>query len=232
MGAIKIIDEIGGTQLKPAALTIGATNATTSKAYIHSVNVGLGAASGSNIAQSHASGQAETTVNAGTSGISAGSFNIFAANSDDILAKADGSNAGIMDISPYAGRVENTVTSATTVNLSGAFNAEEGFQAQVLRKDIANFKADALSVTAFGGGDARVDSAITANTSLNANGATIVSGGDTILAAENTVELNQKDGFNKMVLGQGYGILEVSTCGIENTIDSTAHVDLNNSSKC
>ena len=72
--------------------------------------MGLGAASGSNIAQSHASGQAETTVNAGTSGISAGSFNIFAANSDDILAKADGSNAGIMDISPYAGRVENTVT--------------------------------------------------------------------------------------------------------------------------
>ena len=230
VGAINIIDEIGGTQLKPTALTIGATNATTSNAYIHSVNVGLGAASGSNIAQSHASGQAETTVNAGTSGISAGSFNIFAANSDDILAKADGSNAGIMDISPYAGRVENTVTSATTVNLSGAFNAVEGFQAQALRKDIANFKADALSVTAFGGGDARVDSAITANTHLNANGATIVSGGDTILAAENTVELNQRDGFNKMVLGQGYGILEVSTCGIENTIDSTAHVDLNNSS--
>lgn len=229
VGAINII-KIGKTQLKPAALTIGATNATTSNAYIHSVNVGLGAASGSNIAQSHASGQAVTTVNAGTSGISAGSFNIFAANSDDILAKADGSNAGIMDISPYAGRVENTVTSATTVNLSGAFNAVEGFQAQALRKDIANFKADALSVTAFGGGDARVDSAITANTHLNANGATIVSGGDTILAAENTVELNQKDGFNKMVLGQGYGILEVSTCGIENTIDSTAHVDLNNSS--
>ena len=229
VGAINIIDRIGDVELEPAALTIGATNATTSKAYIHSVNVGLGAASGSNIAQSHASGQAETTVNAGTSGISAGSFNIFAANSDDILAKADGSNAGIMDISPYAGRVENTVTSTTTVNLSGAFNAVEGFQAQALRKDIENFKADALSVTAFGGGDARVDSQITANTTLNVDGATITSGGNTLLEAENTVELNKKDGFNKMVLGQGYGILEVSTCGIENTIDSTAHVDLNNS---
>ena len=222
VGAIKITDGA-------AALTVGATNAATSNAYIHSVNVGLGLASGNNFAQSHASGQAITTVNAGTSGISTGSLNIFAANSDDIVAKADGSNAGIMDISPYAAEVENTVASATTVNLSGVFKAEEGFSAQALRKDKENFKADALSVTAFGGGDARVDSAITANTQLNANGATIVSGGDTILAAENTVELNQKDGFNKMVLGQGYGILEVSTCGIENTIDSTAHVDLNNS---
>ncbi|MGM9583875.1 MAG: beta strand repeat-containing protein, partial [Phascolarctobacterium sp.] len=228
--AIRVIDKIGETELEPAALTIGATNATTSKAYIHSVNVGLGAASGSNFAQSHASGQAITTVNAGDSGISAKSFNIFAANSDDILAKADGSNAGIMDISPYAGRVENTVASTTTVNLSGVFNAMEDFHAQALRKDIANFKADALSVTAFGGGDARVDSTITANTNLNANGATILSGGDTILAAENTVELNKKDGFSKMVMGQGYAILEVSTSGIGNTINSTAHVNLTDSS--
>lgn len=226
VGAIKIIDRIGDVELEPAALTIGATNATTSNAYIHSVNVGLGAASGSNIAQSHASGQAVTTVNAVTSGISAGSINIFAANSDDILAKADGSNAGIMDISPYAGKVENTVNSTTTVNLSGSFNVADSFKAQALRKDIANFKADALSVTAFGGGDARVDSQITANTTLNVDGATITSGGNTLLEAENTVELNKKDGFSKMVLGQGYAILEVSTSGISNTISSTAQLNL------
>ena len=219
VGAITIADGA-------AALTVGATNAATSNAYIHSVNVGLGLASGNNFAQSHASGQAITTVNAGTSGISAGSLNIFAANSDDIVAKADGSNAGIMDISPYAARVENNVNSTTTVNLSGTFTAAEGFKAQALRKDIENFKADALSVTAFGGGDARVDSEITADTTLNANGATITSGGDTVLAAENTVELNQRDGFSKMVLGQGYAILEISTSGIGNTIDSTAQLNL------
>ena len=142
------------------------------------------------------------------------------------MAKADGTNAGIMDISPYAARVANNVNSTTTVNLSGSFKAADSFKAQALRKDIENFKADALSVTAFGGGDARVDSQITANTTLNVDGATITSGGNTLLEAENTVELNKKDGFSKMVLGQGYAILEVSTSGISNTINSTAQLNL------
>ena len=41
VGAIKIIDKIGDVELELATLKIGATNAASSKAYIHSVNVGL-----------------------------------------------------------------------------------------------------------------------------------------------------------------------------------------------
>lgn len=230
VGAIKIIDKMGGTQLEPATLKIGATNATSSKAYIHSVNVGLDVASGSNFAESYANGQAIVSVDAGSTGISAKSFDIFAANSDDILTKADGTTSGIIDISPYAAKVKNDVTSTTEINLSGKFTSANEFKAQALRKDVENFKADALSVTIAGGGDARVDSDITANTALNLTGATINSGGATLLAAENTVELNQKDGYNKMVLGQGYAGLAIDTCGIDNTINSSAHVQLKDSS--
>lgn len=222
VGAINIED--GAADVK-----IGATNATKSNAYIHSVRVGLGAASGSNFAQSHAEGKAITTVNAGAGGISANSFDIFASNSDDIIAKADGSNAGLMDISPYAARVENTVNTTTTVNLTGRFEAIGAFKAQALRKDIANFAADSLSVTAAGGGDARADSTITANTNLNATGATITSGSDMLLEAENTVEMNHRDGYAQMVKGQGYAIIGINTSGIGNTINSTAHVNLLNS---
>ena len=229
VGAIKIIDKIGDVELEPATLKIGATNAASSKAYIHSVNVGLDIASGNNLAESYAKGKASTTVDAGTSGISAKSFDIYASNSDDILTKADGSSSGLVDVSPYAARVKNDVASTTEVNLSGQFTSTNEFKAQVLRKDVENFKADALSVTLAGGGDARVDSDITANTALNLTKATINSGGATLLAAENTVELNQQDGFTKMVLGQGYAGLAVDTCGIANTINSTAHVKLTDS---
>lgn len=222
VGAIKISD--GAADLK-----IGATNAATSNAYIYSVNVGLGAASGSNLAQSYANGQALTTVNAGTSGISGKNIAIFANNSDDIVAKADGSNAGIMDMSPYAARIENKVNSTTTVNLSGNFTAAEAFEARALRKDTANFKADALSVTYAGGGDARVDSTIDATTNLDMANAKIVSGNDTILEAANTVEMNRQDGYTKMVLGQGYGALSVNTSGIKNTINSLADITLTDS---
>lgn len=229
VGAIKIIDKIGDVELELATLKIGATNAASSKAYIHSVNVGLDIASGNNLAESYAKGKASTTVDAGTSGISAKSFDIYASNSDDILTKADGSSSGLVDVSPYAARVKNDVASTTEVNLSGQFTSTNEFKAQVLRKDVENFKADALSVTLAGGGDARVDSDITANTALNLTKATINSGGATLLAAENTVELNQQDGFTKMVLGQGYAGLAVDTCGIANTINSTAHVKLTDS---
>ncbi len=54
VGAIKIIDKIGDVELEPATLKIGATNAASSKAYIHSVNVGLDIASGNNLAESYA----------------------------------------------------------------------------------------------------------------------------------------------------------------------------------
>ncbi|MGM9568977.1 MAG: beta strand repeat-containing protein, partial [Phascolarctobacterium sp.] len=227
--AIRIIDQVGEDKITPADLKIGATNATTSNAYIHSVNVGIGAASGSNFAQSHAEGKAITTVNAGAGGISANSFDIFASNSDDIIAKADGSNAGLMNISPYAARVENTVDTTTTVNLTGKFAATGAFKAQALRKDVENFAADALSVTVAGGGDARADSTITANTNLNATNATITSGGDMLLEAENTVEMNRKDGYAQMVKGQGFAVFGVNTSGIGNTINSTTHVNLLNS---
>ena len=160
--------------------------------------MGLDIASGNNLAESYAKGKASTTVDAGTSGISAKSFDIYASNSDDILSKADGSSSGLVDVSPYAARVKNDVASTTEVNLSGQFTSTNEFKAQVLRKDVENFKADALSVTLAGGGDARVDSDITANTALNLTKATINSGGATLLAAENTVELNQQDGFTKM----------------------------------
>ena len=223
VGAIKLSN--GSADVK-----IGASNVATSNAYIHSVNVGLGVASGNNLAQSHANGQAITSVDVGTTGISAKSFDIYANNSDDIIAKADGSNVGIMDISPYTARVENKVNSTTKVNLSGNFTATEAFTARALRKDTANFKADALSVTYAGGGDASVDTTINATTKLDIANANIVSGNDTILEAANTVEMNRGDGFAKMVLGQGYGAISVNTSGIANTINSLADINLDNSS--
>ena len=223
VGAIKLSN--GSADVK-----IGASNVATSNAYIHSVNVGLGVASGNNLAQSHANGQAITSVDVGTTGISAKSFDIYANNSDDIIAKADGSNVGIMDISPYAARVENKENSTTKVNLSGNFTATEAFTARALRKDTANFKADALSVTYAGGGDASVDTTINATTKLDIANANIVSGTDTVLEAANTVEMNRGDGFAKMVLGQGYGAISVNTTGIANSINSLADINLDNSS--
>ena len=64
-------------------------------------------------------------------------------------------------------------------------------------------RGDSLSVSAIGGGDVKTISNITANTSLNLEQAHVASAKDMLLEAENTVTMNRKEGFEKMVMGQG-----------------------------
>lgn len=209
-------------------LTIGSINNTDSNAYVHTVNIGVGFACSSSLAQSHANGKAITTLDTGNSTLRVNNLDIYATNSDEIETKADGSNGGLIVVAPYAAQVENTVNTTTTTTIKGNIVAEGTVTAQALRKDLENLRADSLTVTAIGGGDVKTFSNITANTTLNLDGANITSGKDMLLEAENTITMNRGEGFEKMVMGQGWGAVGVDTSGIVNTIKSNAHINLNN----
>ena len=207
-------------------LTIGSINNTDSNAYVHTVNIGVGFACSSSLAQSHANGKAITTLDTGNSTLRVNNLEIYATNSDEIETKADGSNGGLIVVAPYAAQVENTVNTTTTTNIKGNIVAEGTVTVQALRKDLENLRADSLTVTAIGGGDVKTFSNITANTTLNLDGANISSGKDMLLEAENTVTMNRAEGFEKMVMGQGWGAVGIDTSGIVNTINSNAHINL------
>ena len=209
-------------------LTIGSINNTDSNAYVHTVNIGVGFACSSSLAQSHANGKAITTLDTGNSTLRVNNLDIYATNSDEIETKADGSNGGLIVVAPYAAQVENTVNTTTTTTIKGNIVAEGTVTAQALRKDLENLRADSLTVTAIGGGDVKTFSDITANTTLNLDVANISSGKDMLLEAENTVTMNRGEGFEKMVMGQGWGAVGVDTSGIVNTIKSNAHINLSN----
>lgn len=207
---------------------ISAKNLTDSNAYIHSVNVSAGG-SGNNFAQTHDNSEVSITVAAGTTGLNAKNLEINAINSGAVDAKAVGTDVGILEISPFAARVEHESNSSTTVNLSGKINASGELITNAQRNDTLNLMADALSMTVAGGGDATVKNNVVSNTNIKADGASLTSAGDLRLLAANYVTTNNKEGFEQMIYGQGSGIIGDNTAGVDNEMRSAAKVAVKNS---
>lgn len=210
-----------------ADVYLGASNAASSYSYVHSVLVN-GLSSGSNFAQAYSNGKATVTVDSGESIITANKLEIAASNSDDTIAKANGTDVSVIKISPYAAQVENTSNTTTTINVTGNINTIDSFNAHALRKDEFNFWADNFGVVFAGGGDTYATSSITDNTNVNIKNANITSGGDMFYEAENMVVLNRKDGFDRMVSGSAVGAANFETSGVKNTITSNANVNFEN----
>lgn len=223
VGAVRFIN---GSSFSDAI--ISAKNLTDSNAYIHSVNVGV-AGSGNNFAQTHDKSKVSITVAAGTTGLNAKNLEINAINSGAVDAKAVGTDVGILEISPFAARVEHESNSSTTVNLSGKINASGELITNAQRNDTLNLMADALSMTVAGGGDATVKNNVVSNTNIEADGASLTSAGDLRLLAANYVTTNNKEGFEQMIYGQGSGIIGDNTAGVDNEMRSAAKVTVKNS---
>ena len=223
VGAVSFIN---GSSFSDAI--ISAKNLTDSNAYIHSVNVGV-AGSGNNFAQTHDKSKVSITVAAGTTGLNAKNLEINAINSGAVDAKAVGTDVGILEISPFAARVEHESNSSTTVNLSGKLNASGELITNAQRNDTLNLMADALSMTVAGGGDATVKNNVVSNTNIEADGASLTSAGDLRLLAANYVTTSNKEGFEQMIYGQGSGIIGDNTAGVDNKLISEAKVGVKNS---
>ncbi len=210
-------------------VSVGAANTTTSHTYIHSVDVGLGVTSGSNFAQNYGYGKATTVIDTGNETLHVKNLDAYASNSDTVEARADGTSAGIVSISPFLAKVENTVDAKTTLDVKGNILSDEDTYLFALRDDEYNLLANGLTVTAAGGGAAGAWNQITNDTSMNVENAHISSMGDLLLDAENTTTLNRKEGFEKMVMGAGWSAVGVDTSRIDNAIMSNAQVQLNQS---
>ncbi|MDY2637459.1 MAG: hypothetical protein SOV56_05940, partial [Phascolarctobacterium sp.] len=213
-------------------VSLRARNLTDSYAYIHTTNVASGAGSGNNFAYTNANDQVHISVDGGTEGIVANNLSILAENTADVTARAVGTEAGTVIISPYTARVGHSSNSETDVTLNGNLEAKGALTVNAQRNDTVNLKADALTVTLDGGGDAHVDSSITSSTGINVNGdnekAVLKSGNDMLLQANNSITMNRDEDFFDMLWGQGYGATAIDTAGINNTVVSTAKVLLKN----
>ena len=216
------------------ALDVQALNSNSTNAYVHSVNVGLVAASGDNFAKVEENSEAAITIDTSSGGLNVGSLNVLAENEQNVTAKADGSGSGLLEISPYTAKVTHEADATTSVIIKGDGTAggifsDGDIKIQALRKENTNLKADALSVTLVGSGDAYVENSSVSDTQVNVTDTTIKNNGKMLLKADNNVQLNKADGYNDMLWGQGYAGGALNLAGITNTLEQKAKVTLQKS---
>jgi hypothetical protein len=199
-------------------LNIAGSNKTTAEADIWSLTIGGVAAANYNLAKAESYGTTTVTAAGGTADRIRVSASTVAANT----LSTDGNGGGIL--AAGAAFAENTTQTETTVNLGGAWTAQETFQAAATDTNTASLNGDAVKggFVGYNGvhltnifGDAAKKTAVNI-----ADGATITGGGDLDIEATNLIdaELSAK--------GAAYGGLGVSDVSASNTINKSAEIHI------
>ena len=215
---------------KLAALSVQALNNNSSNAYVYSFGLGVIAGSGNNFAKAEENSTVAISLDGGK-GLTLRQLDVLAENVQDMTAKADGSASALLEISPYTAKVTHDAKAQTSVTLKGELTAADSMSVQALRKENTNLKADALTNSLAGGGDASADNTSSSTTLVEASAAKLTSGSDMLLKADNNIKLNRAEGYNEMLWGQGYsGLVGVNTAGVDNSITAATAVRLQDSS--
>lgn len=211
-------------------LRVQALNNNSSNAYVYSFGLGVIAGSGNNFARAEENSTVAISLDGGK-GLSLQQLDVLAENVQDVTAKADGSASALLEISPYTAKVTHDAKAQTSVTLKGELTAADGMSLQALRRENTNLKADALTNSLAGGGDASADNTSSSTTLVEASAAKLTSGSDILLKADNNIKLNRAEGYNEMLWGQGYsGLVGVNTAGVDNSITAATAVRLQDSS--
>ena len=211
-------------------LRVQALNNNSSNAYVYSFGLGVIAGSGNNFAKAEENSTVAISLDGGK-GLTLQQLDVLAENVQDVTAKADGSASALLEISPYTAKVTHDAKAQTSVTLKGELTAVDGMSLQALRRENTNLKADALTNSLAGGGDASADNTSSSTTLVEASAAKLTSGSDILLKADNNIKLNRAEGYNEMLWGQGYsGLVGVNTAGVDNSITAATAVRLQDSS--
>ena len=213
-----------------ADLRVQALNNNSSNAYVYSFGLGVITGSGNNFARAEENSSVAISLDGGK-GLSLQQLDVLAENAQNVTAKADGSASALLEVSPYTAKVTHDAKAQTSVTLKGELTAADSMSVQALRKENTNLKADALTTSLAGGGDASADNTSSSTTLVEASAAKLTSGNDMLLKADNNIKLNRAEGYNEMLWGQGYsGLVGVNTAGVDNSITAATAVKLQDSS--
>ncbi|WP_303840572.1 leukotoxin LktA family filamentous adhesin [Selenomonas ruminantium] len=142
--------------------------------------------------------------------------------SEDNTARADGDGGAAVDISPYAAKLENSLTTNTKTNVSGNWNASL-FAAGAELTDKHDFTTDATRAAIAGGSGVGITNTATHTTAINVNNANIRTNFTQGYNADNNIDYKdtQKAG--------SYGGVTGSDSAVKNTINAAADVNITGS---
>ena len=215
--------DVGKEQYSVNALKLKADNASVISADTLGVTVGGYIASGSNWSDTKtnlttsvkAAGVKENVYNRlGTVNISSSGYS--AVNND-----ANGYGGGILGFNPVAARSENEITTNTTADVSGKWQNVGSLSVAANNADKLDILADSLTAAVVGASGTEIKNNVAHKANINVTGNITTSGKQSYIA-NNTLNHDVK------LKGSGYGGGSINVNDMDNKLQYTAGVNINN----
>ena len=215
--------DVGKEQYNVNALKLKADNASVIAADTLGVTVGGYIASGSNWSDTKtnlttsvkAAGVKENVYN------SLGAVNINSSGYSAVNNDANGYGGGIVGFNPVAARSENEITTNTTADVSGKWQNVGSLSVAANNADKLDILADSLTAAVVGASGTEIKNKVAHNANINVTGDITTSGKQSYIA-NNTLN------HDVDLKGSGYGGGSVNVNDMDNELQYTAGVNINN----
>lgn len=198
------------------------SNTTAQDVDANGINVGGLLATGTNLAQSNVHFKTNVQALGASTGSHIGNLSVKGRSYAKIAADAKGYGAALIDISPYAAKVDNNYTADTDVTLKGNWTTAGKVEAQALNGMDIDVTSDAVRAAIVGGSGVWLRNTINNAAHITLDGAIINSGGAQDYLAKNTAD------YNGNINAGGYGGINVNAADLKDDIDFTAGVTATN----
>ena len=215
--------DVGKEQYKVNALKLKADNASVIAADTLGVTVGGYIASGSNWSDTKtnlttsvkAAGVKENVYN------SLGAVNISSSGYSAVNNDANGYGGGIVGFNPVAARSQNEIITNTTADVSGKWQGVGSLKVAANNADKLDILADSLTAAVVGASGTEIKNKVVHNANINVTGDITTSGKQSYIA-NNTLNHDVK------LKGSGYGGGSINVNDMDNKLQYTAGVNINN----
>lgn len=215
--------DVGKEQYNVNALKLKADNASVISADTLGVTVGGYIASGSNWSDTKtnlttsvkAAGVKENVYN------SLGAVNISSSGYSAVNNDANGYGGGIVGFNPVAARSQNQITTNTTADVSGKWQNVGSLSVAANNADKLDILADSLTAAVVGASGTEIKNNVAHKANINVTGNITTSGKQSYIA-NNTLNHDVK------LKGSGYGGGSINVNDMDNKLQYTAGVNINN----
>ena len=215
--------DVGKEQYNVNALKLKADNASVISADTLGVTVGGYIASGSNWSDTKtnlttsvkAAGVKENVYN------SLGAVNISSSGYSAVNNDANGYGGGIVGFNPVAARSQNEIITNTTADVSGKWQGVGSLKVAANNADKLDILADSLTAAVVGASGTEIKNNVAHKANINVTGNITTSGKQSYIA-NNTLNHDVK------LKGSGYGGGSINVNDMDNKLQYTAGVNINN----
>lgn len=214
---------LGDDNYEAADLRLEANNSVAQQVKASGISVGTAFATGTNLAATLVDLTTEAIAAGSKSGSHINDLAVSAKSYADINSEANGYGGALVDISPYAAKVENEYRADTDARVSGNWDTDGAVTVSALNGSTVELHSDAVRAAVIGGSGVWLKNAISNDANTTVSSATISSDGTQTYTAQNNVDYTGK------IDASGYGGLNINASNLEDDFVFNAGVNIDES---